>query len=181
MLHPGEQVAAWIDLRNTGGTTWDTATRLATTGPRDRASAFASSDWVAPNRPASAGGAVAPGATHRFAFTLTAPSTPGSYDEHFGMVEDGVTWFSDPGQGGPADDQLEVRIVVLPAADSDAGTIDVSGGDGGPDAGMADARDESSGGATAGCGCSAPGRHIGRGGALLALAGVLGLRLRRRR
>jgi hypothetical protein len=40
-------------------------------------------------------------------------STPGLYDEHFGVVQEGVAWFSDPGQGGPPDSDLEVKIQVV--------------------------------------------------------------------
>ena len=32
------------------------------------------------------------------------------------MVEDGVVWFSDPGQGGPADDDIEANIEVTAGA-----------------------------------------------------------------
>ena len=58
-------------------------------------------------------GTVPPGSTYKFTFDLAAPATPGTYDELFGVVEDGVAWFSDPGQGGPADEDLEVKIEVV--------------------------------------------------------------------
>ena len=45
-----------------------------------------------------------------------APMQPGEYHEHFSLVEEGTAWFSDPGQGGPADDQIEAWIVVDPGA-----------------------------------------------------------------
>jgi len=60
-------------------------------------------------------GTVAPGASYKFAFDLVAPNKPGTYDEFFGVVQEGVTWFSAPGQGGPADDVLEVKIVLVPS------------------------------------------------------------------
>ncbi|HEX7602466.1 MAG TPA: hypothetical protein VF316_12710 [Polyangiaceae bacterium] len=45
--------------------------------------------------------------------------------KHFGVVEEGIAWFGDSGQGGPADNLLEVKIVVLAGdggvAESDAG------------------------------------------------------------
>ena len=66
-------------------------------------------------------GTVAPGATYKFKFDLAA-TKPGTYDEHFGVVEEGVSWFTDP-----PDDQLEVKITVLPKdggppPSNDAGT-----------------------------------------------------------
>ena len=122
MLHAGESAPAYIEMRNVGGHAWDTHTRLGTTQPRDRTSVFAASDWAGPNRPGSVTGTVAPNGTFRFNFTLHAPSTPGTYTEYFGMLEEGVAWFSDSGQGGPPDNQLQARIVVLPAvATPDAG------------------------------------------------------------
>ncbi|MBI5548486.1 MAG: hypothetical protein HY901_31780, partial [Deltaproteobacteria bacterium] len=49
-LHVGETAAASIVLKNTGLKAWNSQTRLATTGPRDRASPFAGPDWLAPHR-----------------------------------------------------------------------------------------------------------------------------------
>jgi hypothetical protein len=199
-MRAGETQAAWIDMRNVGGRAWDARTRLATTGPRDRTSPFAGGDWVGPNRPAAVSGSVAPDGTFRFAFNLHAPATPGTYDEHFGMVEEGVAWFGDPGQGGPADTLLEARIEVVPALAADAGAD--SGMDGGA-RGDAGARDGASGAdaegdagyrvlpdgarvpldpAMGGCGCSAPGSSAAtRVGAAWALFGALVARCARRR
>ncbi len=128
----GEVIPSYIELKNTGSKSWDSNTRIGTTQPRDRTSAFADSSWIAPDRPAGVSGTVAPGGTYKFNFDLAAPNTPGTYDEFFGVVEEGVTWFSAPGQGGPADNDLEVKIVVLPnpdaGASSDAGTTVGDGG-----------------------------------------------------
>ncbi len=112
-MSEGDVVPSYIELKNTGTKTWDTNTKIGTTGPRDRTSLFADSSWLAPNRLAAVKGTVAPGATYKFQFNLAAPMKPGSYDEHFGVVEEGVAWFSDPGQGGPADTDLEVKIMVV--------------------------------------------------------------------
>lgn len=124
----GGTLPASITLRNTGTAPWDANTHLATSEPRDRASPFAGAEWPAPNRYARVSGAVAPGATYTFSFDLHAPQTLGVYDEHFGLVQEGVAWFSDPGQGGPPDDQLEGLFeVVAGSAGGTAGT----GGTGG--------------------------------------------------
>lgn len=112
-MFAGQTIPSYIELKNVGAKAWDTSTHLGTTQPRDRTSAFADSTWLAPDRPSGVTGTVAPGASFKFAFDLHAPSTPGTYLEYFNLVEDGVAWFSDPGQGGPADNDLEANIVVV--------------------------------------------------------------------
>jgi hypothetical protein len=109
----GQTIASYIELKNSGTKTWDSNTKLATTQPRDRKSVFADSSWLAPNRLDAVSGTVAPGASYKFKFNLHAPNKAGTYYEYFGVVEEGVAWFSDPGQGGPADDVLEVQIKVI--------------------------------------------------------------------
>jgi hypothetical protein len=132
----GQTIPSYIELKNTGTLAWDSNTRLGTTQPRDRDSVFADSTWISANRPAGVSGSVAPGDSYKFTFDLHAPATPGTYFEYFGVVEDGVAWFSDPGQGGPVDSDLEVQIVVVagPGGDSDAGAVadsDAGNGTGG--------------------------------------------------
>jgi lysozyme len=111
-MKTGQTVAADITMRNVGSKTWDGNTRLGTTQPRDRSSLFADGGWPGPNRAAQVAGTVPPGGTWKFAFNFHAPSTPGSYHEFFSLVQEGVAWFSDPGQGGPADNQIEAWIDV---------------------------------------------------------------------
>jgi len=118
----GQTIPSYIELKNTGTKTWDSNTRIGTTQPRDRSSDFADSSWIAPNRPAAVTGTVPPGGTFKFQFNLHAPSTTGTYHEYFGVVQEGVAWFSDPGQGGPPDNDLEVQIVV--SAPEYRGTFD---------------------------------------------------------
>lgn len=108
----GQTVAASITLKNTGEKAWDTNTKLGTTQPRDRASAFADSSWLGPNRAAHVTGTVPPGGTFKFAFNFHAPAKAGTYHEFFDLVQENVAWFSDPGQGGPADNQIEAWIEV---------------------------------------------------------------------
>ena len=129
----GQVIPSYIELKNTGTKAWDSNTHLGTTQPRDRKSVFADGTWLAANRPAGVKGTVAPGGTYKFTFDLAAPSTPGTYDEFFGVVQEGVAWFSDPGQGGPPDNDLEVKITVVAPKDppADAGEAE----DGAVDAG----------------------------------------------
>jgi MYXO-CTERM domain-containing protein len=161
MMTEGQVIPSYIELKNTGSKTWDTNTKIGTTVPRDRVSVFADATWLAPDRPAAVSGSVAPGGTYKFTFDLAAPPTAGLYDEHFGVVEEGVAWFSDPGEGGPADTQLEVKIQVVASASSSSGssssgsTSGTGGGSGtgGPDAGRSGSG--TGGSASSGTGLSA--------------------------
>jgi len=109
----GQVIPSYIELKNTGTKTWDSNTHLGTTQPRDRVSVFADSTWLSSDRPSGVKGTVAPGGTYKFTFDLAAPATAGNYLEYFGVVEDGVAWFSDSGQGGPPDTDLEVNVTVV--------------------------------------------------------------------
>lgn len=117
VMKAGETLPASITLKNIGTKAWDTSTRLGTTEPRDRASVFADETWIGPNRPSGVSGSVAPGESYEFHFTFHAPAEPGTYFEYFGVLEEGVTWFSDAGQAGPADNQLQAQIEVIPNDD----------------------------------------------------------------
>ena len=134
----GQTVAASITLKNTGTKTWDSNTKLGTTQPRDRSSPFADASWLGPNRAAHVTGTVPPGSNFKFSFKFHAPAKAGTYHEFFDLVQEGVAWFGDPGQGGPPDNQIEAYIVVslpkysgafvaqsFPAADKSPLTIGV--------------------------------------------------------
>jgi hypothetical protein len=114
----GGSVAAKLVMKNSGGKSWDGNTKLGTTMARDRASIFAGSDWLASNRAAAIQGTVAPGSDGTFSFSFHGPTgadcVPGTYHEFFGIVQEGVHWFSDNGEGGPPDNQLEALIDLQP-------------------------------------------------------------------
>ncbi len=123
----GRTASVSITLRNSGTRAWDARTCIATTVPRDRRSPFAGSEWPGANRPScvASGRTVAAGASYTFTWTMHAPASAGRYDEHWGVVEEGAAWFSDPGQGGPADNNLEGIFVVTAAPPPvDAGVRD---------------------------------------------------------
>ena len=169
VMTAGETLPAFIELTNIGTGTWTSSTRLGTTEPRDRSSVFTSPDWIASDRPSAVaiGRSVAPGQSYKFLFDLTAPSEPGTYYEYFGVVEEGVAWFGDPGQGGPPDNQLEVQIRVVRATDA--------GGDASADAGedVGDAAAEDAALGTEG-GIGAQGGAGGSGGSTSAYGGSAG-------
>lgn len=151
VMTAGETRTGYLELRNTGTNAWDANTRLATTMPRDRASAFVAPDWIDATRPSAVVGAIPNGGTFKFELTLHAPAIEGVYPEFFGVVQEGVAWFSDPGQLGPPDGQLEVKIRVvapeggLPDAASDASEPSDASDDAADDAApVVDAADEAS-------------------------------------
>lgn len=109
----GQSVDGWFDMRNTGTETWGPNTRFAPT-PRDGTGPFGPEGWLDANRISACPQATPPGEVCRFPVHLTA-HTPGETTQYFGMVEEGHAWFSDPGQGGPPDDQLAIRVSVSPA------------------------------------------------------------------
>jgi lysozyme len=181
-MAPGEVVHANIVMRNVGTATWDVNTRLATTQPRDRPSPFAAGNWPAVNRLAEVTKPVAPGDTYEFDFDFQAPMQPGSYDEFYGLVEEGDVWFSDPGQGGPPDNDIEAKIVVV--ADGGAGDAAVAPKDGAASDGArqvdAGARSDggnaidaaTAGGSGGGCGCTIGARSPASSLVTLALLGL---------
>jgi MYXO-CTERM domain-containing protein len=85
------------------------------------------------------------------------------------VLEEGVAWFGDPGQGGPPDNDLEVKISVAPGTSVDGGEAD---GADGPGAGH-------SGGCSVGPTHTAAPQWASGFGGILALGGLA--RLRRRR
>jgi hypothetical protein len=113
-LLAGERAEVWVELENTGGTTWRPgATFLGTTGPQDRESAlYDPSTWVSPARAATVEAETPPGAVGRFAFALLAPQVAEdtAFVETFGLVEEGVIWF------GPDDLTFEL-VVKAPGGD----------------------------------------------------------------
>ena len=120
-LEAGSEVEGWFELRNTGTDPWDGGTRLAIARPRDGSSPIAGSGWLADHRPTAVDGETAPGEIGRFTFRVRAPDTPGTYRQHFELVQELVSWFSD--SLGPPDDAMWLEVHSVPAAppEPDAG------------------------------------------------------------
>lgn len=137
----GESIEAWIDLKNVGKQTWTANTKLAPT-PRDEPSPLFDAGWLTPTRITGPDADTPKGEVGRFSFKLGAAAAPGEYYQTFGLVEEGVTWFSQaPKGGGPPDDQLEVRILIV-AADPPPGTSSGGESTGGESTGAAEAGSE---------------------------------------
>jgi MYXO-CTERM domain-containing protein len=180
----GDVVDGTIELKNIGTDPWKAGvTKLAPT-PRDKNSPLGATGWLSPTRISSPPADVAPGASYKFPVKLTANKI-GDYVQTFGVVEEGVTWFSDAGQGGPADDFLKVHVVVVQNVGGDGGVgdggpiADGGGGDGGTGGNDLTGSDDKGG-----CGCRVAGEPSGGSGeaATFALfAAALGVTWTRRR
>jgi len=85
----GRSYSVSVTMRNTGTTTWTEASqyRLMSRGPRGNTTWGINRAYLAP------GDSVGPGQTATFSFTVTAPSTPGTYLSRWSMVQDGVDVF----------------------------------------------------------------------------------------
>lgn len=105
----GATQTVWMEFKNYGTSPWDANTFLGTTEARDRVSAFfTSGDWVSNQRPSGLDTpSIAPGATGRFTFTLTAPAVSGTtnYVESFGVVQEGVSWL------GPEQNRMYITVI----------------------------------------------------------------------
>jgi lysozyme len=112
-LSPGEEGEVTLVLKNLGVRSWDAATRLGTTMPRDRDSDFHAPSWDDLDRVMAMPHDVAPGEEVTLSFAIVAPAEAGLYTEHFNLVQEAVAWFSDlPPGGGPLDDAIAITIQV---------------------------------------------------------------------
>lgn len=177
----GETFTAHVTFKNTGGPAWDGSTRIGTTEPRDRESAFAAPSWDGPNRPAHVDGSVKSGDPYTFDFEMVAPMDVGHYTETFSLVQEQVNWFAD--EGGPDDKALvmELQVVEKPvgavnaAASTSASTG--AGGEGGAGGAGGGGNDKLS---DPTCDCSVPHDAGSPAWAGVAFAGVAAVVARRR-
>jgi lysozyme len=177
-LYPGQTIELTLEMKNTGTEPWNDGTLLGTTEPRDRESPFAGPEWPGKNRYARVEGVVLPGETYTFKWKMHAPAEPGLYDEHMSLVQEGVAWFGDPGQGGPPDAQLEGLFEVT-KSDVDVGGVAPPEPEPEPDDGV-DAAAGCSGGATIGCAAAREGDMSGAAPLFAAALGLM-MAVRRRR
>lgn len=130
-LEAGSTFTGYLEMRNTGTQTWRPGeVFLGTTQPRDGASPIAGPDWGSDHRAATIDHDVAPGETGRFELTVRAPDVAGDYSQFFGLVREGVAWFSE--SGGPADDIIQIRVTSTappPCPEGVDGTFRCEGSD----------------------------------------------------
>lgn len=176
-LMPGEVGEVTLVLENLGARTWTAETRLGTTMPRDRDSAFYAPQWERLDRVMSMPHEVLPGEQVTLTFDVVAPAEPGIYTEHFNLVQEAVAWFSDlPPGGGPLDDVIALTIEVgdVPGGGAGVGGSSGSGAGGGDVSAGIRASGEAS--------CALRGGPSRGGWAYLALPllGIVAVRRRRR-
>jgi hypothetical protein len=109
----GSKKEVRLTFTNTGQNNWYNFTtnpiRLGTSDPQDRASIFASTDWLTSNRIDALAVKTAPGENLTFDFTLDATNVaPGNYQESFMPLMENLTWMD---QG-----EHQIAIEVLPAS-----------------------------------------------------------------
>ncbi|MEI8257901.1 MAG: MopE-related protein, partial [Deltaproteobacteria bacterium] len=121
----GSSQTVWVELRNVGTNPWDATTRLGTQTPRDRSDLFAGPDWLNTARPATipTGTNVAPGESFRFQFTFSIPTgtAPGYYAENFGMLGEGVAWFTSTNRDPSVFVTVLVQVIPATASIPDGG------------------------------------------------------------
>lgn len=176
----GEKFRVRLTYQNTGDAPWDADTRVGTTGPRDRQSAFATDQWLNAGRAVSVQGTVEPGQNYTFEFDMQAPATTGAYTESFGLVQESVAWFAD--QGGPPDDAVTLQIQVVDSLPpGDGGGSAVGGGSSLNGDGDGDGGSSSDGDTDSSDSCSANGRPTPAQWPHTVIAiGLISLGLRRR-
>lgn len=98
-VNPGGKLYLRVKARNMGTSTWSQSNiRLGTSRPNDRVSPFADSSWTGPTRPATLMEAtIPPGQIGTFEFSLTAPTSAGTYNEYYNVLNEGVAWMNDLG------------------------------------------------------------------------------------
>jgi len=122
-LLTGETRAVTVTLRNTGTTLWtrfnDEGYKLGTQNPQDNTL------WTGgPRIYLPAGAQINPGQSWTFSFNITAPSTPGTYNFQWRMVQEFVGWFGDFTPNVAIRVSIPVAVcpgVPMPAPGSDAG------------------------------------------------------------
>ncbi len=88
---PGAVQSVSVTMRNSGTTTWTQAAgyKLGSQNPQDNIT------WGTGRVLLGGADSIAPGGQKTFTFNITAPSTSGSYNFQWRMLQEGVEWFGD--------------------------------------------------------------------------------------
>lgn len=106
VMTAGQTYGVIVSMQNTGTTTWRAGSiKLGSSNPQDNMTWGVGRVVVLRN--------MAPGTIYGFGFQVTAPSTPGTYNFQWRMLEEGVQWFGSPSQN-------LVITVVAPTRKNDA-------------------------------------------------------------
>ncbi len=103
-----------ITLKNNGFSSFSPGTYLKTSNPQNHDSLFYHPDWINTSTVSNFSTQVLPFQQYSFSFYIHAdPSLAGqTVTEYLNLYEDGLGWFSDTGQNGPADDIINFAISV---------------------------------------------------------------------
>jgi hypothetical protein len=114
----GQKYSVSVTMRNTGSTTWTAATsyRLGSQNPQDNKIWLGTTNRVYLGN----GDSIAPGQEKRFDFTVTVPSTAGTYHFQWKMVRESVEWFGDLSPDVSV--QVLPQTVTIPNAGFEQGT-----------------------------------------------------------
>ncbi|MDD1654133.1 MAG: carbohydrate binding domain-containing protein [Methanomicrobiales archaeon] len=100
----GQLYTVSVTMKNTGTSTWTAANnyRLGSQNPQDN------KIWLRTSHRVNLGGsdAIAPGQQKTFTFTVTAPSTTGTYNFQWQMLQESVAWF------GASSSNRQVKVVA---------------------------------------------------------------------
>ena len=105
-ISPNQVIYMRIVARNMGNITWTNSgtnsVNFGTSSPQNRNSIFCDNTWLSCDRPATLKEtSVASGQLGTFEFEMKAPSSYGTYAEHFNVVVEGKTWLNDIGMYMP--------------------------------------------------------------------------------
>jgi Ig-like domain from next to BRCA1 gene/Carbohydrate binding domain len=100
----GQKYTVSVTMKNTGTSTWTAANnyRLGSQNPQDNKVWLGNTHRVCLNSVDS----IAPGQQKAFTFTVTAPSTAGTYHFQWRMLRESVEWF------GESSTNIDVKVVV---------------------------------------------------------------------
>ena len=99
----GQTYSVSVTMKNTGTTTWTAANnyKLGSQNPTNNTTWGTSRAVLAAS--------VAPGAQYTYTYNVTAPSTPGTYNFQWGMIQEPAGWF------GASSQNLAVNVTAPPA------------------------------------------------------------------
>jgi hypothetical protein len=89
----GQSYTVTVKMRNNGTTSWTPARaiKLGPQNPQDNLT------WLASKRVTlTTGESINPGQSKTFTFTIKAPSTAGTYNFQWKMLQEGIRWFGAP-------------------------------------------------------------------------------------
>ena len=102
----GRDYDVYVTMRNTGDTVWTQADefKLGSTNPSGNVR------WGFSRVDMDSTDSVAPGGEKKFVFTITAPSTQGTYNFQWKMVKEGATWF------GETSTNVQIKVNPVPSS-----------------------------------------------------------------